>query len=98
MTEQWIGLAAAVHGLRAELAEAMNQAESEQIQFELGTVCMEFAVEARQEVGGEAGVKFWVVGAATKGSSSSVSTHRLTLEMQPRYGLTNASPRIAEEG
>ncbi len=82
-TEQ-LGLAEAIKGLRAELTAAMTAGAGERVRFELGTVEMEFGLELAKERGGEAGVKFWVVTLGGKGSSTSGSTHRVTLQLTPK--------------
>jgi hypothetical protein len=79
-----LGLAEAVAALRQELASAMTAGAGERIRFELGTVEMEFQLELSKERGGEAGVKFWVVTLGGKGSTTSGSTHRVTLNLTPK--------------
>ncbi len=79
-----LGLAEAVAALRQELASAMTAGKGERVRFELGTVEMEFQLELAKERGGEAGVKFWVVTLGGKGSTTSGSTHRVTLQLTPK--------------
>ncbi len=77
-------LAEAVAALRQELTSAMRAGEGERVRFELGTVEMEFGLELAKERGAEAGVKFWVVTLGGKGSTTSGSTHRVTLQLTPK--------------
>jgi len=79
-----LGLAEALAALRQELTSAMTAGAGERVRFELGTVEMEFQLELSKERGGEAGVKFWVVTLGGKGSTTSGSTHRVTLQLTPR--------------
>lgn len=90
-----VGLADAVQALRAELATAMEESQDEALRFELGPVEMEFLLEVQRDVGGEAGVKFWVVSLGAKGSVSRGSTHRVTLSLTPR-DAAGQSPLIRD--
>ena len=55
------GLADTVTALRAELVKAMEAGKGEPIQSEVGTVTMEFAVEATADAEAKGGVRFGVV-------------------------------------
>lgn len=44
---------------------------------------MEFEVGIEQSVGGEAGVRFWVVSAGASGERTSTATHRISLALTP---------------
>ncbi len=79
-----LGLADAIAALRKELTAAMTVGVGERVRFELGTVEMEFGLELAKERGGEAGVKFWVVTLGGKGSMTTGSTHRVTLQLTPK--------------
>lgn len=95
--EGWVGLADAVRALRSELTAAMAEAEGQRVQFELGSVEMEFLVEVQKEGGGEAGIKFWVVSVGAKGGLSSGSTHRVKLALSPKDVVTGRKPQIADD-
>ena len=95
--EQWVGLADAVRALRSELTTAMAEGEGQQLRFQLGDVEMEFLLEVTKEVGGEAGVKFWVVSIGGKAGVSSGSTHRVKLALTPRDVATGRTPLIADD-
>jgi hypothetical protein len=77
-------LADAVTALRAELVRAMEAGKGEAVQFEVGTVTMEFAVEATADAEAKGGVRFWVVELGASGSVRRSATHTVTLEMKPR--------------
>lgn len=77
-------LADAVTALRAELVKAMEAGKGEAVQFDVGTVTMEFEVEATADVEAKGGVRFWVVELGAYGSVGRSATHTVTLEMKPR--------------
>jgi hypothetical protein len=78
-----VGLAEAIKALRSELTSSMAEGSDKELKFRLGPVEMEFAVAVTREAGGEAGVKFWVVSLGGKGTLTSETTHRVTLQLQP---------------
>ncbi len=45
---------------------------------------LETAVEVNREVGGQGGVRFWVVSLGGSGSVARGSTHRVTLQLVPK--------------
>ena len=56
-----VELASVVRQLRAELNEALADAEGERLRFELGPVEMSLRVTVSQEGGAGAKVRFWVI-------------------------------------
>jgi hypothetical protein len=78
-----IPLANAIRALRREIVEAVRAGSGEEIRFALGPVELELQVEAAREVGGEAGVKFWLVSIGGKGSRSSGTSHTVRLTLTP---------------
>ncbi|HEY0639227.1 MAG TPA: trypco2 family protein [Pseudonocardiaceae bacterium] len=78
-----IGLAEAIQALREELAEAMADAEDQDVRFRLGKIDLEFQVLVSDKLEGNAGVKFWVVNAGTKYSDTNTITHTVRVELQP---------------
>jgi len=82
--EEPIGLAEAIEQVRAELATAQRAGASQDLQFRLGEVQLEFSVELAREGGGEAGVKLWVVNVGTKGTVTSTRGHTVTVTMLPQ--------------
>lgn len=83
MADVSIPLAAAVRALRAELVEAVRQAEGEELLFALGQVELELQVGVSKEAGGEAGIKFWLVSIGGSGSRASSTTHTIRLSLSP---------------
>ena len=73
----------------------MGRGEGEQLRFRLGTVSMEFEVGISHSVGGDAGVRFWVVTAGASGERGSTMSHRILLQLTPLLG-GEADPLISE--
>ncbi|MEW1658732.1 trypco2 family protein [Streptomyces sp. NPDC093707] len=89
-----IELASVIRDLRAELAQAISEAEGEALRFELGPIELEVAVEL--ERGGNAGakVRFWVVESGAEGKVSSQSTQRIKLSLQPTLAGSGEPPFV----
>ncbi|MBE3008891.1 hypothetical protein IL992_06775 [Microbispora sp. NEAU-D428] len=92
--ESWVGLAEAVKGVRAELAEAMAAGEGERLRFDVGPVELEFVVELRRDAEAKAGVKVWVVEAGASGTLSRGTTHTLKVVLNPVDMATGHFPRV----
>jgi hypothetical protein len=90
------GLADAVRALRAELNEAMRAGQDEPLQFEVGTVTMEFAVELTADAEAKGGVRFWVVELGASGSVGRTASHTVTLELTPTT-VSGQRPLIHDE-
>jgi Trypsin-co-occurring domain 2 len=78
-----VPLAEAVHALRAELVSAIEEGEGEALRFGVGPVELELQVEVSREVGGKAGIQFWLVSIGGEGSRSSGSVHTVRLTLSP---------------
>ena len=78
-----VPLAEAIRALRVELVEAARQGQDEDVRFALGPVELELQVEMSNEVGAEAGVKFWLVSVGGSGSRTSATTHTVRLSLTP---------------
>ncbi|EDY56360.1 MULTISPECIES: trypco2 family protein [Streptomyces] len=79
-----IGLADAVAALRDELLEAAARGVGQDVEFKVGAVELEFAVELRKSAEAKAGFKAWVVSAEAQGAVEQGRTHRVTISLQPR--------------
>lgn len=79
-----ISLADAIGQLRRDISEAVAKSKDQDILFEVGQVEMQFEVAVEREVGGSAGVKFWVVNAEAAASTTRTGTHTLTVPLLPR--------------
>ena len=62
----------------------MEAGKGEAVQFDVGTVTMEFEVEATADAEAKGGVRFWVVELGASGSVGRSATHTVTVEMKPR--------------
>ena len=82
-SDRGVGLAEAIKALRAELGQAMAEGSGQHIRFRPGPIEMEFQLEVEDQVGAEAGIKFWVVTIGGKGSHTSGTTHRVALSLVP---------------
>ena len=74
-------LASVVRQLRAELNEAMSDANGERLRFELGPVELSLTVTVSREVSPEAKIRFWVIesGAEAKVAREAVQAIKLVL-------------------
>ncbi|WP_283134487.1 trypco2 family protein [Rhizohabitans arisaemae] len=94
--DSWVGLADAVKGIRAELAEAMDAGKGERLKFEVGPVELEFKVELRRDAEARTGVKIWVVEAGGSGAVSHTSGHTLKVTLNPVDSTTDRSPLVSD--
>jgi hypothetical protein len=78
-----IGLTEAISALREELTAAITAGSAESLNFEVGTVTMEFEVAVERETSGKGGLNIWVVSLGGEQTRSQVQTHRLTLPLTP---------------
>jgi hypothetical protein len=74
-------LASVVRQLRAELNEALDDADGERLRFELGPVELSLSVTVGREAAPGAKIRFWVIeaGADTKVSRESVQDIKFVL-------------------
>ncbi len=78
-----VELASVVRQLRAELDEALADAEGERLRFELGPVEMSLRVTVGQEGGAGAKVRFWVIEAGADAKLSRDSVQEIKLVLTP---------------
>ena len=70
--------------LRAELNEAMDDAEGERLRFELGPVELSLMVTVGREATGGAKIRFWVVEAGAEAKVSQEAVQEIKLVLSPR--------------
>lgn len=92
-------LSEVVQDLRSQIAGAEVRAQKEALRFKLNSVEIELTVVARRELGGDAKVKFsvlgWGVEAGTAGKIAQEQTHKIKLSMTPsRAGAAEQSWRL----
>ncbi|MEV6975001.1 trypco2 family protein [Kitasatospora sp. NPDC093806] len=89
-----IGLAEAVAAVRAELLKAAQDADEQELRFEVGPIEMEFEVELRADARAKAGFRVWAVSAETEAGVSRGRTHRISFTLTPQ--LAEQSLRISD--
>ena len=83
MTDTWVGLADAVKGIRAELNAAMAEGADDDVQFQVGPVELEFAVDIKKDAKADFGVRVWVLSLGAKGGVGQNSTNRIKVVLNP---------------
>lgn len=79
-----IELADAVAVVRDELLEAAKRGVGADIEFAVGPVELEFAVELKKDVKAKAGFKAWVVTGEASGGVAHARTHRIKVTLTPK--------------
>ncbi|MEU2630399.1 trypco2 family protein [Kitasatospora sp. NPDC007106] len=79
-----IELANAVAAVRDELLGAAARGAGQNLQFKVGPVELEFAVELRVDAKAKAGFKAWVVTAGAEGGAARSRTHTVKLTLTPQ--------------
>jgi hypothetical protein len=77
-------LASVVRQLRAELNEAMSEAEGERLRFELGPVELSLTVTVGREATPGARIRFWVIDAGADAKISRDAVQDIKLVLTPR--------------
>ncbi|MFD8935183.1 trypco2 family protein [Streptomyces sp. NPDC059578] len=95
MDSTWIGLAEAVHQLRAELETAMAEGADKHLRFELGPIELEFQVDLRRTGGVDGALRWGVVSLGGKKELSSGSGHRVTLVLNPKNSVTGENAEVS---
>ena len=76
-------LASVVRQLRAELNEALDEAEGERLRFELGPVELSLTVTVGREAAPGAKVRFWVIEAGADAKMSREAVQEIKLVLTP---------------
>lgn len=77
-------LASVLRQLRAELNEAMEDAEGERLRFELGPVQLALTVTVGKETTPGAKIRFWVIEAGADAKISREAVQEIKLVLNPR--------------
>jgi len=77
-------LASVVRQLRAELNEAMDEAEGERLRFELGPVELSLRVTVGREAAPGARIRFWVIDAGADAKVSREAVQDIRIVLTPR--------------
>lgn len=70
--------------MRAELQDAMAEGAGQPLQFEVGPVELEFAVDIRKEKAVDTSAKVYVLSLGGRASKATADTHRLKITLQPK--------------
>ncbi len=87
-----IELASVVRQLRAELNEALADAEGERLRFELGTVQVSLTVTVGRDATPGAKVRFWVIEAGAEARVSREAVQEIRLVLTPIDTQAPAGP------
>lgn len=79
-----IELAAAVASVRDELMAAAARGAGSDVEFVVGPIELEFAVEMRRDVKVKAGLKVWLVSADAEAGAARGRTHKVKLTLTPK--------------
>lgn len=78
-----VRLAEAIEALRGELVQAMASAPVKGVRFRPGPVELTVEAALTKNVGGKAGIKWWLIEAGGEASRESVVTQKLTISLEP---------------
>jgi hypothetical protein len=85
-------LASVVRELRAELSQAMEEAEGERLRFELGPVELTLTVTVGREAKPGAKIRFWVIEAGVDSTISREAVQDIKLVLTPYDMKAPAGP------
>ena len=88
-----VELASVIRQLRAELNEALADAEGERLRFELGPVEMSLTVTVGREATPGAKIRFWVIEAGADAKLSREAVQEIKLVLTPRGYAGSGGPR-----
>ncbi|MDH6124456.1 trypco2 family protein [Kitasatospora sp. GP82] len=92
--EARIELADAIEAVRQQLLDAAARGAGQEIQFEVGTVQLDFNVELKREARGKGGIKAWVLSADTEAGISHQRSHKITVSLTPKDTRTGSSVEV----
>jgi hypothetical protein len=79
-----IELADAVAVVRDSLLAAAARGADQDVEFVVGPIELEFAVELRQDAKAKAGFKAWVISGDVEAGAGRTTKHRVTVSLTPR--------------
>ena len=79
-----IELGDAVAALRDELLGAVDRATTAEVEFVVGPIELEFAVELKMDAKVKTGFKAWVVSADAEAGASRTTKHKVSVTLTPR--------------
>jgi hypothetical protein len=94
-TEAFPELAEAIAAVREQLTRAQKEGAGAGLRFRVGPVELEFDMVMSRTAGGEGGLKVYVLTLGAKGESTSGSTHRIKVTLQPIDPATGEDAKVA---
>jgi hypothetical protein len=91
-----IELGDAVAALRDELLDAADRATTADVEFSVGPIELEFAVELRFDAKAKTGFKAWVVSADAEAGISRTTKHTVSITLTPPPARWRRSPGIPQ--
>jgi Trypsin-co-occurring domain 2 len=89
-----IGLPETIEAVRAELRNAIAQAEGQELQFPVGGVQLEFQVGITREASGEGRLKVWVLELGAGVSYARESLQKVTITLDAPVDADGKSVRV----
>jgi Trypsin-co-occurring domain 2 len=93
----WVGLAAAVSGIRAELETAQESSKGSGLRFEVGPIELEFAVDIREDRTKSGGVDVRVLSLGASKDVGLTEAHRLKLTLLPKDAEAGTTLHISDD-
>ncbi len=88
-----IGLVEAIESLRAELADAFEEAGNEDIQFPVAQIDLELQVGVTRDAHGSGKLKFWVLELGAGGGYEAETIQKITIGLGAPSMLTVSQSR-----
>lgn len=85
MSDEPVGLADAIEGLRADLEAARLAGLGKAVRFDVTEVTVSLDVVASRDLEASGGVKWWVLSLGGKGLFGRKKTQTITLKLVPRH-------------
>jgi hypothetical protein len=92
-----IGLVEAIRAVRMQLKEATVIANSEDIQFEVEQLELEFSVELKRDAKIKGGIKAWVVSAEAEQGEADSRAHKVKVTLRPENKATGESVMVGDD-
>lgn len=79
-----IELGDAIAALRDQVLDAADRATTAEVEFVVGPIELEFAVELKMDAKAKTGFKAWVLSADVEAGASKTSKHKVSITLTPR--------------
>jgi Trypsin-co-occurring domain 2 len=95
---QQIGLAEMIETLRGELESAQKHGAERPVAFCIDKVDLELKIQMSRNVGGNVGIKFWVITAGGTAGGGNETIHNFKLTLSPLDAKTKQQLKVKSEG